>query len=141
MAGLLPLDADQLLTTTRAVRKRLDLTRPVPREVLMECLEIALQAPTGSNRQGWQWVFVDEPELKQAIADLYARAWDPYASQPPRELAADDVRTGPRDAIRSSGQHLRDHLHEVPVLMVPLIRRRQGRTLMPRSVTNRGFSS
>jgi len=54
MAPLLNLDPDQLLTTTRSVRKRLDLERPVEREVLEECLDVALQAPTGSNNQGWQ---------------------------------------------------------------------------------------
>ena len=54
----LNLSVDELLTTTRSVRKRLDFEKPVPREVLTECLELALQAPTGSNAQGWQWVFV-----------------------------------------------------------------------------------
>src|SRR4051812_21644918 len=78
MADLLPLDPDQLLTTTRAVRKRLDLGRPVPREVVEECLQVALQAPTGSNAQGWRWVFVDDPDKKKGLADLYGRAFDPY---------------------------------------------------------------
>ena len=67
----LNLSVDEVLTTTRSVRKRLDLEKPVPREVLMECLELALQAPTGSNAQGWQWVFVDDPEKKKALADIY----------------------------------------------------------------------
>ena len=52
---------DELLATTRAVRKRLDLDRKVPREVIMECLELAVQAPTGSNSQGWRWLVVDDP--------------------------------------------------------------------------------
>ena len=56
----LNLSVDEVLTTTRSVRKRLDFDKPVPREVLMECLELALQAPTGSNAQGWQWVFVED---------------------------------------------------------------------------------
>ena len=64
MAELLPLDPDQLLTTTRAVRKRLDLTRPVERSVVEECIAIAMQAPSGSNRQTWQWVLVDDPATK-----------------------------------------------------------------------------
>ena len=59
----LGLDADGVLTTTRSVRKRLDLEKPVEREVVEECLEIALQAPTGSNTQGWQWVFITDPCL------------------------------------------------------------------------------
>ena len=65
----LGLSADEVLTTTRSVRKRLDLERPVEKEVVMECLDIALQAPTGSNTQGWQWVFVTDPEKKKVIAD------------------------------------------------------------------------
>ena len=60
----LDLSNDELLTTTRSVRKRLDFDRPVSRELLMECLDIALQAPSGSNAQGWQWIFVDDPDTK-----------------------------------------------------------------------------
>src|SRR5438045_2186152 len=62
---------DELLTTTRAVRKRLDLTRPVPREVVLECLRLAVQAPTGSNGQFWRWLVVTEPDTRAAIAELY----------------------------------------------------------------------
>ena len=65
----LGLDADEVLNTTRSVRKRLDLERPVERAVIEECLDIALQAPTGSNTQGWQWVFVTDPDKKKAIAE------------------------------------------------------------------------
>ena len=64
---------DELLTTTRAVRKRLDLSRPVPREVVNECLELAVQAPTGSNSQTWRWVVVDDAEKRKGLADLYRR--------------------------------------------------------------------
>ena len=70
----LNLSVDELLTTTRSVRKRLDFDKPVPREVLMECLELALQAPTGSNSQGWQWVFVEDADKKKAIGDIYLDA-------------------------------------------------------------------
>ena len=66
----LNLSADDVLTTTRSVRKRLDFEKPVPREVLTECLDLALQAPTGSNAQGWQWVFVDDTDKKTALADI-----------------------------------------------------------------------
>ena len=70
MAPLLNLDPDQLLTTTRSVRKRLDLERPVEREVIEECLEVAIQAPTGSNMQGWHWVIVTDAEKR---AEEYGR--------------------------------------------------------------------
>ena len=63
----LDLTPDELLTTTRTVRKRLDLTRPVPMELIRECLEIALQAPSGSNRQGWQWLVITDAELRRQI--------------------------------------------------------------------------
>ena len=69
----LNLSVDEVLTTTRSVRKRLDFDKPVSHETLMECLELALQAPTGSNSQGWQWVFVDDPDKKKAIGDVSAR--------------------------------------------------------------------
>ncbi len=87
----LNLSVDEVLTTTRSVRKRLDLEKPVPREVLMECLELALQAPTGSNAQGWQWVFVDDPEKKKAIADIYRHNAD-AVSRPAQARRYGDVR-------------------------------------------------
>ena len=71
MAELLELTPDELLTTTRAVRKRLDLSRPVERSVIEECIAIAIQAPSGSNRQAWQWVLVDDAATKRRLADLY----------------------------------------------------------------------
>ncbi len=65
----LPLSPDELLTTTRSVRKRLDLSRPVPMELIRECLQIALQAPTGSNAQKWHWIVVTDPGQRKAIGE------------------------------------------------------------------------
>src|SRR5437868_14058386 len=70
---ILDLSIDTLLTTTRSVRKRLDLSRPVEPEVIRECLELALQAPTGSNSQGWHFVVVTDPGQRQALATLYRK--------------------------------------------------------------------
>ena len=81
----LDLTVDELLTTTRSVRKRLDFEKPVSRDVVMECLDLALQAPTGSNAQGWQWVFVDDPAKKTALADIYRANATPYLEQPKPE--------------------------------------------------------
>ncbi len=85
---------DALLSTTRAVRKRLDLDRHVPDEVLLECLQLAVQAPTGSNQQGWRWMVVRDQDRKDALADLYRRG---------------------------SRHHLAQNLQRVPVLVIPLI--------------------
>jgi nitroreductase len=112
----LDLTPDELLSSTRTVRKRLDLQRPVEREVLTECVELALQAPTASNQQSWQWVFVDDPQRKAALADLYNRARSAVITG---AVPADADPTLHR--IRSSGEHLSAHLHEVPVLLVPLL--------------------
>ena len=84
MSLRLNLTADEVLTTTRSVRKRLDFDRPVEREVLEECLEIAMQAPTGSNSQGWAWVVVEDADKKKAIADFYGKNFDVYANSPAR---------------------------------------------------------
>ena len=92
----LDLTVDELLTTTRSVRKRLDLEKPVPREVVMECLELALQAPTGSNAQGWQFVFVDDDEKKKAIADIYRTAATPYLDAPRSPRTATAATSGRR---------------------------------------------
>ncbi len=113
--------ADHLLTTTRSVRKRLDLTRPVAREVILECIDIALQAPTGSNMQGWSFLVVTDPAKRKALADIYAKAIDIYAQMPSPPWEAEDPRALARDAVKGSALYLRDHLHEVPVHVIPCI--------------------
>jgi nitroreductase len=117
----LQLSADDVLTTTRAVRKRLDLDRPVPRDVLLDCLQIAVQAPTGSNRQGWQWVFVEDAAKKEVIAERYRAVWEGYAKTRNSEFPDDDPRTQQRPGVMSSAQYLADNFHRVPVMMIPLI--------------------
>jgi nitroreductase len=112
---ILDLSADELLSTTRAVRRRLDLDRPVEREVLLECVELATQAPSGSNSQRWHWLFVDDPDKKAALADLYNRVFSVAYS--PAALGNVDP-AGER--VRQSAQYLADHMHEVPVMLVPL---------------------
>lgn len=114
--GKLGLSADEVLTTTRSVRKRLDLTRPVEREVLMECIEIAHQAPTGSNMQGWRWLFIDDPVKKKALADMYRANYYPYVNDPNRPK-----RDAQGERIVDSSMHLAGILEEVPVLLIPLI--------------------
>jgi nitroreductase len=110
----LSLAADDVLTTTRAVRKRLDLERPVEREVIRECVEIALQAPTGSNMQRWHWIFVDDPDKKRMLAELYNRTWaGAYSPEMVSRLQGADLR------VWASADYLAQHLHEVPVLLVP----------------------
>ena len=116
----LNLSADDVLSTTRAVRKRLDFDKPVPREVLMECLDLALQAPTGSNSQMWSFVFVEDAAKKKAIADLYGKNFDEYAKQS-QNWPEGDPRAEQMGAVRSSAIYLRENFHRVPVMMIPLI--------------------
>ncbi|MER3452776.1 MAG: nitroreductase [Acidimicrobiia bacterium] len=116
---LLDLTPDELLTTTRSVRRRLDFDRPVSRAVVEECIEIALQAPTGSNRQHWHFVCVDDPGVKAAIAELYARGFDAYINLPGPQYSPDDPRARRQAAIRESAVYLRDNLHRVPVMVIP----------------------
>jgi len=97
---------DHLLTTTRTVRKRLDLTRPVDAKIIEEAIEIAVQAPTGSNAQGWHFVVVTDPDKKKAIADLYREGADMYTNRPRSEYSADDPRAKQRTQIAKSGAYL-----------------------------------
>jgi nitroreductase len=115
----LPLTPDELLTTTRVVRKRLDFSRPVERKVVEQCLALAVQAPTGSNRQEWHWVFVTDPDTKRALADLYRRENEGYRRLPTPEFGPEDTRAERAPAVQSSAAYLREHLHEAPVLLVP----------------------
>ena len=122
----LDLSPDELLSTTRAVRKRLDLERLVEREVIEECMELALQAPTGSNRQGWQFVFVTDPAKKKALAEMYAAGFDPYVNAPGARYEEGDIRAERSEFVRGSAMYLRDHFHEVPVMLIPCIEGRMG---------------
>jgi nitroreductase len=121
----LPLTPDELLTTTRTVRKRLDLTREVPLELIRECLEIALQAPSGSNRQSWHWLVVRDVRLRAAIGDVYRRAVDAYLSSPGaagRLFADDPERSAVQRRVGDSVAYLGEHMGEVPVLVLPCLR-------------------
>ena len=117
----LNLTADEVLTTTRSVRKRLDFDRPVEREIVEEALEIALQAPTGSNRQGWHWVFVEDEAKKTALAEIYRRNFDQYRSMPPAEYAEGDTRRDRQDKVIDSASYLSDNFEKAPLLLVPCI--------------------
>jgi nitroreductase len=113
---------DHLLGTTRAVRKRLDLKRPVPPELIEECLRLAIQAPTGSNSQGWRWIVVTDPGKRAALADIYRRGWEPYAAANAQALASTDRPIDPAMMrVASSAGYLTEHLHEVPVHVIPCI--------------------
>src|SRR5881396_2243988 len=110
-----PLTPDELLTTTRSVRKRLDLARPVPLELVRECIEVALQAPTGSNQQGWHFVVVTDPEKRAALGAIYARAFDLYKGAPfaAGNLFQDDPARAPvQRRVMDSAQYLADHMGE-----------------------------
>jgi nitroreductase len=112
-------NADLLLSTTRSVRKRLDFERPVEREVLLECLELAVQAPTASNRQAWRWMVVTEPELKGPIADIYREAAIPYLS----ESQADSGTSGDGQDRRvfDSAMYLAENLERAPAFVIPCL--------------------
>lgn len=112
---------DHLLTSTRSVRKRLDFSKPVPRDVIEKCLEIALQAPTGSNSQNWHFVVVTDAAKRKALADLYRQGWSFYTQMPRPELPADDPRASQLPRVVDSAQYLTDHLHEAPVMIVPCV--------------------
>lgn len=124
---MLHFSAKDLLTTTRSVRKRMDLTTPVPHEIIEACIELALQAPTGSNRQGWQWMVVTEPDLKQGLAEIYRPAWYSYSGSGRPQYGEDDPRRDQQPRVVSSAQYLADHFHEVPVMVIPLIEGRAER--------------
>jgi nitroreductase len=118
----LNLSADEVLTSTRAVRKRLDLDRPVEREVIEECLQIALQAPTGGNSQGWRWLMVTDDDKKRTLADIYRANFAEYAKIAESNTYREgDLRYEQRDKVTESAIYLARNFQRVPVLMIPCI--------------------
>ncbi|MEX2205023.1 MAG: nitroreductase family protein [Myxococcota bacterium] len=116
---------DELLTQTRSVRKRLDLSRPVPRALIEECIEIALQAPTGSNAQGWHFVVVTDAAKRAEIARYYKETLAGYMKMQEaggeRWTAAGDPRKAQEARVRESAIYLAEHMHEVPVHVIPCV--------------------
>ncbi|NEA34864.1 nitroreductase family protein [Streptomyces sp. SID13031] len=115
---------DELLTTTRTVRKRLDLERPVPLELIRECIEVALQAPSGSNRQTWHWLVITDAEKRAAIGEYYRRSVESYLDSPGAagRLHADDPeRSQVQQRVGSSVAYLGERMGQVPVLVIPCL--------------------
>ena len=110
-------ETDKLLSTTRAVRKRLDFSRPVERDVLLDCVRLSQQAPTGSNTQFWRWVIVLDEDKRREVGAVYARGAefiDQLKSQLPEEAAQ-------THRVYDSAGYLFDHIHEVPALVIPCV--------------------
>jgi nitroreductase len=126
----LDLTIDELLSTTRSVRLRLDFDTPVQREVLSECLALALQAPTASGAQGWRWVFVDDTETKHALAEIYR------ANLAGAGRGRDATDQSPRQArMAASGAHLVEHLQDAPLLLIPCLQGRVDHASSAKSAT------
>ena len=116
---------DHLLTTTRSVRKRLDFTRPVEASVITKCIELALQAPTGGNAQGWAFMVVTDATKRKAVAELYKKAFKLYSSDPAMRARydgdANDLRAKQLNRVLSSADYLAEHMHEAPALVIACI--------------------
>lgn len=130
---------DHLLTTTRSVRKRLDFSRPVEPEIVQRCLEIAIQAPSGSNRQGWHFLLVSDTAKKKAIGDFYLKSFLDYARSSAK--AGADLRehapgAATQKRVADSAMYLARHMHEAPLLIIPCI---EGRTDKLSSATAAGL--
>lgn len=108
--------ADHLLATTRAVRKRFDLDRPVDRQVVLDCIDLAQQAPTGSNAQGWRFVVVTDPDKRAALAEIYRAGAGSYFDDGAARARDDQARR-----VVESARHLADNLHRVPVHVLPCV--------------------
>lgn len=139
----LGLSADEVLSTTRAVRKRLDFDRPVELEVLEECLTLAMQAPSGSNRQHYQWVFVTDPELRRQVGEVYREkfminAGANRAAVPEKLYGASDVRSEGFAKLIGSVGYLAENIEKVPVLMIPCIEGRIETTSLNQSAAQFG---
>lgn len=122
---------DRLLSTTRAVRKRLDLERAVSREVILECLRLAVQAPTGTNSESWRWVVVTDPGIRSQLADLY-RHPDAHGEIVSKAPAVPDSPAQRR--VQESAAYLTDRMDEVPVLVVPCVQDAGGAAGWPPSI-------
>lgn len=110
---------DELLTTTRSVRKRLDLNRPVGRDVILECIQLAMQAPTASNTQDWRWLVITDADKRAAIAEIYRSVGAEYLAHAAKEASDPQTRR-----VYASAYALTDTLAQVPVHVIPCLANR-----------------
>ncbi|OBJ25456.1 nitroreductase family protein [Mycobacterium sp. 1245801.1] len=110
---------DELLSTTRSVRRRLDLTRPVGRDVILECIQLAMQAPTASNTQNWRWLVITDADKRAAIAEIYRSIGAQYLA-----YAADNATDAQTQRVYQSAMSLTETLAEVPVHVIPCLTER-----------------
>lgn len=119
---MLELTPEELLTTTRAVRKRLDTTRPVPDDLIRECVAAAMQAPSGSNAMSMQFVVVRDPEQRRAIGEVYRQCYEIYKTLDGVYVGSITKETDAENAqqrrVQSSADHLGEHMGEAPVLVI-----------------------
>ncbi|GAA4672115.1 nitroreductase family protein [Gordonia humi] len=118
---LLDLSAEEVLTTTRSVRKRLDFDRPVSRELLTDCVRVALQAPSGSNRWLTQFVIVTDADRRKALADVYRKGYEIYRKTPGYIGVVDkgdDARNANQQRTAASADYLAENMHRAPALVV-----------------------
>ena len=118
---------DYFLTTTKQVRRRLDLTQQVPTDVVLECIDLASRAPIGGNLERNRWLLVDDPETRSALADLYARFGRGYLEAGQKQI--ESMGNDPTAArVVESSMYLLEHLHEVPLMIIPIKLDRPGTT-------------
>jgi nitroreductase len=116
----LDLSPDELLTTTRTVRRRLDFERPVDRALIEECIEIALQAPSGQLKQNWHWIVIDDAETKKRIGEIYADLWnaDVLAGNV-HSYDESDPRSVRMSRVMESAKYLANNIGRAPWLVIP----------------------
>jgi nitroreductase len=124
---------DHLLSTTRAVRRRLDLDRPVEKSVILECLRLAIQAPTASNAQDWRWVVVTDPQKKAELARMYAAGGGEYL-----KAAAASATEPQTKRVYESALYLTEILDRVPVHVIPCIQGRVDNAPNPMAASRYG---
>jgi nitroreductase len=118
------LTPDELLSTTRAVRKRLDFDRPLEMSLVRECLELAIQAPSGGNGQNWHFVIVTDPDKKQQIGDIYRKGWAIYSRSFRTQIPSNDKPRADQtsfERVAGSAAYLAENIHRAPVLLIPCI--------------------
>jgi nitroreductase len=124
------LTPDELLTTTRAVRRRLDFDRPVDLDLVKECLQLAVQAPNGGNTQNWNFLLVTDPEKKARIGELYYKGWESYSALFRENIPPDDKPLEAQshaERLAGSAKYLAKNMHRVPVMLIPCFRGRVER--------------
>lgn len=109
---------DHALMTTRGVRQRLDFDRDVDDQIILDCIDVAEQAPTGGNNGSRRWMIIRDQDTKDRMAELYLSAGVDWVIETAKRLEGSGHQN---ERLMTGARHLGENIARTPALVMPTI--------------------